>query len=39
MEQFTSSIVLSILLIFASAAFTDNILLARFLGMCSVIGV
>jgi Na+-transporting NADH:ubiquinone oxidoreductase subunit E len=28
-----------IFLIFASAAFTDNILLARFLGMCSCIGV
>ena len=30
---------LSIFLIFVSAAFTDNILLARFLGMCSVLGV
>jgi Na+-transporting NADH:ubiquinone oxidoreductase subunit E len=29
----------SILLIFISAAFTDNILLARFLGMCSCLGV
>lgn len=29
----------SCLLIFVSAAFTDNILLARFLGMCSCIGV
>lgn len=29
----------SILLIFISAAFTDNILLTRFLGMCSVLGV
>jgi Na+-transporting NADH:ubiquinone oxidoreductase subunit E len=28
-----------ILVIFASAAFTDNILLSRFLGMCSCIGV
>ncbi|MFC1669221.1 electron transport complex protein RnfA [Spirochaetota bacterium] len=30
---------LSVFLIFISAAFTDNILLSRFLGMCSVIGV
>ena len=30
---------LSILLIFVSAAFTDNILLTRFLGMCSCLGV
>lgn len=30
---------LSIFIIFVSAALTDNILLARFLGMCSVIGV
>jgi Na+-transporting NADH:ubiquinone oxidoreductase subunit E len=29
----------SVLLIFISAAFTDNILLTRFLGMCSVLGV
>ena len=29
----------SCLLIFVSAAFTDNILLARFLGMCSCLGV
>jgi Na+-transporting NADH:ubiquinone oxidoreductase subunit E len=29
----------SIILIFISAAFTDNILLARFLGMCSCLGV
>jgi Na+-transporting NADH:ubiquinone oxidoreductase subunit E len=29
----------SMLLVFISAAFTDNILLARFLGMCSCIGV
>ncbi|SDB30331.1 Na+-transporting NADH:ubiquinone oxidoreductase subunit E [Desulfonatronum thiosulfatophilum] len=28
-----------VMLIFISAAFTDNILLARFLGMCSVLGV
>ena len=31
--------ILSIVLIFVSAAFTDNILLARFLGMCSCLGV
>jgi Na+-transporting NADH:ubiquinone oxidoreductase subunit E len=29
----------SLVLIFTSAAFTDNILLARFLGMCSCLGV
>ncbi len=29
----------SCLLIFASATFTDNILMARFLGMCSCLGV
>ena len=29
----------SVMLVFASAAFTDNILLARFLGMCSCLGV
>lgn len=29
----------SLFLIFASAAFTDNILLTRFLGMCSCLGV
>ena len=29
----------SVLIIFISAAFTDNILLARFLGMCSCLGV
>ena len=33
------SFVASIALIFLSAAFTDNILLARFLGMCSCLGV
>ncbi|MBD3320999.1 MAG: NADH:ubiquinone reductase (Na(+)-transporting) subunit E [Chitinivibrionales bacterium] len=33
------NIFLSMLLIFTSAAFTDNILLARFLGMCSCLGV
>ena len=31
--------VLFMVLIFVSAAFTDNILLARFLGMCSCLGV
>ena len=31
--------ILSVVLIFVSAAFTDNILLARFLGMCSCLGV
>lgn len=30
---------MSIVVIFISAAFTDNILLARFLGMCSCLGV
>lgn len=30
---------LALVLIFVSAAFTDNILLARFLGMCSCLGV
>ena len=29
----------SFLLVFVSAAFTDNILMARFLGMCSCLGV
>ena len=29
----------SLVLIFVSAAFTDNILLARFLGMCSCLGI
>lgn len=29
----------SVVIIFISAAFTDNILLARFLGMCSCLGV
>ncbi len=33
------SLLASFLLIFVSAAFTDNILLARFLGMCSCLGV
>jgi Na+-transporting NADH:ubiquinone oxidoreductase subunit E len=33
------SLLSSFLLIFVSAAFTDNILLARFLGMCSCLGV
>ncbi|MBD3344621.1 MAG: NADH:ubiquinone reductase (Na(+)-transporting) subunit E [Chitinivibrionales bacterium] len=39
MEHISSNIFLSMLLIFTSAAFTDNILLARFLGMCSCLGV
>ncbi len=30
---------LSLLLVFVSAAFTDNILLARFLGLCPALGV
>lgn len=33
------SLLASFVLIFVSAAFTDNILLARFLGMCSCLGV
>ncbi len=33
------SLFTSIIVIFISAAFTDNILLARFLGMCSCLGV
>ena len=33
------SLFASFALIFVSAAFTDNILLARFLGMCSCLGV
>jgi len=39
MEIYGNGTGLSVLLIFISAAFTDNILLARFLGMCSVLGV
>ncbi len=40
MEQgIDSSFFTSLALIFLSAAFTSNILLARFLGMCSVLGV
>ena len=40
MEQAAhSTTFLSVLLIFVSAAFTDNILLTRFLGMCSCLGV
>jgi len=31
--------IMALILIFVSAAFTDNILLARFLGMCSCLGV
>ena len=33
------NVLISSVLIFISAAFTDNILLARFLGMCSCLGV
>lgn len=40
MEQLAQSpTFLGLLLIFVSAAFTDNILLTRFLGMCSCLGV
>lgn len=40
MEQLAHSpTFLGLLLIFVSAAFTDNILLTRFLGMCSCLGV
>jgi len=39
MEILDSGIFQSFVLIFISAAFTDNILLARFLGMCSCLGV
>lgn len=40
MEQtIQSPTFLGLLLIFVSAAFTDNILLTRFLGMCSCLGV
>jgi Na+-transporting NADH:ubiquinone oxidoreductase subunit E len=39
MEPAAVSFPVSLVLIFVSAAFTDNILLARFLGMCSCIGV
>lgn len=39
METAGNSSFLTVMLIFISAAFTDNILLSRFLGMCSVIGV
>jgi len=35
----TPSFLSTLLLIFISAAFTDNILLTRFLGMCSCLGV
>jgi Na+-transporting NADH:ubiquinone oxidoreductase subunit E len=38
-EPLAMNAFLSIVLIFVSAAFTDNILLARFLGMCSCLGV
>jgi Na+-transporting NADH:ubiquinone oxidoreductase subunit E len=39
MEAIDQSMFASLMLIFISAAFTDNILLARFLGMCSCLGV
>jgi len=39
MEAIQTTSFLSVLIIFISAAFTDNILLARFLGMCSCLGV
>jgi Na+-transporting NADH:ubiquinone oxidoreductase subunit E len=39
MEQAVTPGFLSLLLIFVSASFTDNILLTRFLGMCSCLGV
>lgn len=38
-DTLNTPFVLSLVLIFISAAFTDNILLARFLGMCSCLGV
>ena len=39
MELSQMSLLSSCLLIFVSATFTDNILMARFLGMCSCLGV
>lgn len=39
MEYVEMNSFMSVFLIFVSAAFTNNVLLARFLGMCSVIGV
>ena len=39
MELSQMSLFASCLLIFISATFTDNILMARFLGMCSCLGV
>ncbi len=39
METGHTSILTGLLLIFVSASFTDNILLTRFLGMCSCLGV
>ncbi len=39
MEAMDMNMFVSFMLIFVSAAFTDNILLARFLGMCSCLGV
>jgi Na+-transporting NADH:ubiquinone oxidoreductase subunit E len=39
MEAMDMNMFASFLLIFVSAAFTDNVLLSRFLGMCSCLGV
>lgn len=39
MEQVNTPFFATLVLVFISAAFTDNILLARFLGMCSCLGV
>ncbi len=39
MELSSMSLFASCVLIFVSATFTDNILMARFLGMCSCLGV
>lgn len=39
MQQMDVSLFTSVMLVFISAAFTDNILLARFLGLCSCLGV
>lgn len=39
MEAMDMNMFASFMLIFISAAFTDNVLLSRFLGMCSCLGV
>lgn len=39
MEPLHSPFFMTVVLIFISASFTDNILLVRFLGMCSCIGI